>query len=50
MFEPSRLAADYLADAYAQVIPARKLLMQEKRGLSKSLNVTSERAERREQA
>lgn len=24
MFEPSRLAAEYLADAYAQVIPVRK--------------------------
>jgi hypothetical protein len=50
MFEPNRLSAEYLADAYAQVVPLRKRSNQVGRGLSKSLNTPSEDKQWREQA
>lgn len=46
MFEPSRLAAEYLADAYAQVAPIRRRSI----STDKTSGLTVEESQRRERA
>lgn len=46
MFEPSRLAAEYLADAYAQVAPIRRRSI----STDKISGLTVEESQRRERA
>ena len=50
MFEPSRLAADYLADAYAQVVPRRRRSTPVEPPVPKAVWVLSDSSSRREQA
>ena len=50
MFEPSRLSAEYLADAYAQVVPLRKCSQFRESSPSPSLNESSPEGQGREQA
>ena len=50
MFEPSRLSAEYLADAYAQVVPLRKRLQFRENSPSPSLSESSAEGQWREQA
>lgn len=50
MFEPSRLSAEYLADAYAQVVPLQKYSQSMESSPSSSLNESSAEGQWREQA
>ena len=51
MFEPSRLSAEYLADAYAQVVPLQKCSQSMgSNSSSPSLNESSTEGQWREQA
>ena len=46
MFEPTRLAAEYLAEAYAQVVPSRR----RSTSTQKSVSLTSGELQGRKQA
>lgn len=50
MFEPSRLSADYLADAYAQVVPQRRRSQSRENSPSPSRKESSFEGQWREQA